>query len=426
MKARFEHIDDYVEQADVLLKDNFSDLREQAANDLRMFGFPAAKTEAWKYTSIKGLLKNVYTPAEKSTLSTEQVAPYLLEKAYSVVFVNGFYDAGLSSIDSTAISLLSISEATDLLGQLIPMQQAGFTALNSMLFQQGYYLSISASLDKPIHILHCATDVDDEQMIQQRNFITVAKNCHVEVLEQFIAFDSEQAYWRNIVTECIVAEKASLDYYKVSQEADNSSHTSFMVVQQAEQSIFNAFNADLSGKLLRHDLHTRLQAENARCQLNGVYLARGAQHIDSHTNIEHLHPYTFSQEYYKGIVDDKAHAVFNGRVLVAADAQKVDSAQKNSNLLLSNTAEIDTKPELEIYADDVKCAHGATVGQLDAGSVFYLQSRGIEKALAKKILTYGFAYEVIEMITNITIRDFIGAQLATWFVGDDQLKDIIQ
>jgi Fe-S cluster assembly protein SufD len=426
MKARFEHIEDYLEQAEALPQDKFVALREKAALALQHVGFPAAKTEAWKYTTVKKLLQQVYSPAKNKTINATKLAGFIMPNTQCIVFVNGRYYAEGSAFDSSAITLKPIMQAPEKLGDLTVMDKPGFTALNNALFQQGYYLQIHATVEKPLHILQFAIDLDADEMIQQHNLVEVLPGASVELVEHFIGFDETPAYWRNSVSEYYLSETAQLNYYRVVQEATEAFHTNAMVVEQLSKSNFKAFTADFSGKLLRNDLEVRLQKKDARCVLNGIYLVRGQQQVDNHTNIEHRHATTYSDEYYKGIVDDHAHAVFNGRVFVAEDAQKVDSAQKNSNLLLSKTAEIDTKPELEIYADDVKCAHGATVGQLSEASVFYLQSRGIDIDLAKKILTYGFAYEVVEKIEHELIRDFISKQLAIWFADDVGLKELIQ
>lgn len=419
MKANYKHIEDYLEQAETLQLAGFDALRQQAANDLQHFGFPTAKTESWKYTSVKSLLSEVYQVAEKETVALEDIKQFLLADAYSMVVVNGYVDTALSNIDTTAIKLTHLHNP----GQLVSTAQTGFTALNSLLFSEGYRLEVVGTLDKPLHILHVATQVDDE-VIYHRQQIALSAKARAEIIEQFVSLDSE-AYWRNSVSEITLAETALLNYAQLTQEENTAKHTGYMAVSLQKQSRFYHFSMDLSGQLIRHDLLVKLMAENASCDLQGLYLARDKQHVDNHTAIEHLHPHTFSNECYKGILNDKSHAVFNGRVLVAKDAQKVDSSQKNANLLLSNDCEIDTKPELEIYADDVKCAHGATVGQLDAKAVFYLQSRGIDQEMAEKLLTYGFAYDAVETIENKILHDFFTEHLASWFIDDAQLQRLM-
>lgn len=424
MKARFEHIDDYLAQAERLDSKTFASLRQQAASDLQQYGFPATKTEQWKYTSVKHLLADEFQAAGQASIATAMIEPYFLSNMDRIVVINGILSAEHTQL-SKGIIAQSINTAPEKLGKLIDEKRPGFTALNSLLFEHGYYLQITKSLTQPLQILNIVTDCDADEFVQQRNLIEISENAEADIIEQFIATSADE-YWRNSVTEVYLANSAKLSYHKLTQEAEQSSHVNYIAAQQAEKSELFLFNLDLTGKLIRNDVITRLQAENAHCEINGVYLARDKQHIDNHTSIEHLHSLTYSQEYYKGIIGDDAHAVFNGRVFVAQDAQKIDSAQQNKNLLLSSHAEIDTKPELEIYADDVKCAHGATVGQLDEKSVFYLQSRGIEAELAKKLLTYGFAHEVVETIESTAIRDVIQKALTDWFSADKQLEGLLQ
>ena len=350
------------------------------------------------------------------------------------VFVNGFYASELSNISDPSIVIVPISEAekqnTDTLetyfSKAVPTQQPGFTALNTLLFQQGYLLKVNGIVQKPLHILHVATGLASDEVIHSRNLIVLAENAAISIVEQYVALNNTKNYWRNNVSEVFLLVNAQLKYYKLQCEAEQAKHTDFIAVQQQRDSVFNTFNLDFGGKFVRNDLQTKLQAVGASCELDGLYLVTDAQHIDNHTAVEHLHPHTYSQEYYKGIISEKSHAVFNGRVLVAQDAQKIKSEQKNANLLLSNEADIDTKPELEIYADDVICAHGATVGQLSENSIFYLQARGLDENLAKKLLTYGFAYEVVEEISNVSIRDFITQYLANWFFHDKWLQELVQ
>lgn len=420
MKANFKHIEDYIEQAEnlnLLANDN---LRQQAANDLQQFGFPALKTERWKYTSAKALLRSPYQLAKVTSLSKSDIEQWLLADSYHCILVNGVFSEALSDLPE-GLQLEPINPTTSLLDTA----QTGFSTLNILLCPRVYQLTLSGNIAKPIQMLSIAANCADETIMQHLIF-DVQAEARADVLYQTIALDNASDYWRNNVCEVNIAENATFNFYQMQQESDAAKQTDYVIANQLKNSNFNHFNIDLGGQLVRHDIHTRLQAERATCIFNGLYMAHGKQHVDNHTTIEHLHRHTYSKEYYKGIVDEQAHAVFNGRVLVAQDAQKVDSAQKNANLLLSNECEIDTKPELEIYADDVKCAHGATVGQLDNSAVHYLQSRGIDVEIAKKLLTYGFANEVIETIEHNSIQQFIRNELAQWFATDQVLQELMQ
>ena len=431
-QARFQHIDDYLDRFVAQTPTGFSELRQQAALDLQHYGFPALKTESWKYTNAAPLLKQVYQTAEDRHIDKKDIASLLLADTHHIVFVNGFFHAELSNIDDPELTILPLDIAIadkrvkSYFGRAIPMQQTGFTALNTLLFPQAYLLQINAAISKPVQMLHIAVDLNAETAIHQRHLIILAENASVDLMQQHVSWRSSSAYWRNSASEIFLAADARLNHYKLQCEAKEAKHTDFISIEQAENSVCYNFNLDLGGQLVRNDLQTKLCAAQASCEFNGLYLTQQKQHIDNHTTIDHMHPHTYSKEYYKGILAGHSHAVFNGRVVVREDAQKIKSEQKNANLLLSNEAEIDTKPELEIYADDVICAHGATVGQLSEKAIFYLQSRGISEALAKKLLTYGFAYEVIEEIENTLIQKYIAQHLTMNFADDLILQELLR
>jgi Fe-S cluster assembly protein SufD len=214
-------------------------------------------------------------------------------------------------------------------------------------------------------------------------------------------------YFTNVVTEVELGENAAVDYYRLQEESSKAFHISGVHVRQDRDSRFDAHTVTLGSALVRNDVDVRLAAPGAHCELNGLYLAGGRQHVDTHTRVDHLQPHGTSNEFYKGILDGHARSVFNGKVIVHPDAQKTDARQSNKNLLLSVNAEADTKPELEIYADDVKCSHGATVGQLDADSVFYLRSRGLDETAARNLLTFAFAREIIEQVKVAPLRSYL-------------------
>lgn len=433
-RARFDKVEDYLEQFKQQPMLDLVKLRRQAATDLAFYGFPGLKTEAWKYTNSKPLLQHIYTPAADKKLDHNSLASLFLQNAYQLVFVNGFYHADLSTLNHQDVVILPLTLALKkylkqieaYLGKLVPLQQPGFAALNTMLFRNGYFLQINAVIDKPLHILHIKSGLDSEKVIYTRNLIMLQPHSTATVMEHYIALDDAGEYWRNNISEVVLFDQARLDYYKLQNEAKAAKHTDFIGIRQHAASCCQTFNLDLGGKLVRNDLQIQLTATGAECELNGLYLAKQGQHIDNHTAIEHTHGYTYAKEYYKGILAEKSRAVFNGRVMVHQDAQKIKSAQKNVNLLLANDAEVDTKPELEIYADDVICTHGATVGQLSQKAIFYLQSRGIDAVAAKKILTFAFAEEVVGKIKHDIVRQFIARQLATWFAKEEQPQEMRQ
>ena len=432
-RARFEHVDDYLEQFAQQADSSFAELRQQAAVALQHYGFPGLKTEDWKYTNVKPLLKEVYSTANDKTISKQEIDALVLENANQLVFINGFYHAELSNFIDNNFIILPICEAYKKYQSLVenyfstaaPMQQAGFTALNTLLFKNGYFLQIKTTPKQPLHILHISTDLKEET-IHSRNLLLLEKSVTVNIVEQYLSLSVKNNYWCNSVSEIFLMDNSQLNYYKLQAEALQAQHTNFIAIKQARDSVFNSFNFDFGAKLVRNDLQTTLQEPGASCDFSGLYLSRGQQHIDNHTMVDHAQAHTYSREYYKGILADASRAVFNGRILVQQDAQRIRSEQKNDNLLLSNEAEVDTKPELEIYANDVICAHGATVGQLDEKSIFYLQARGLDENSARKLLTYGFAYEMVEKIKDETIRAFITQYLAVWFADDQWLQELVQ
>ena len=432
-RARFEQIDDYLEQFAQQSDSSFTEFRQQAAAALQQYGFPGLKTEDWKYTNVKPLLKQVYPTASDKSISKQQIDALILEDANQLVFVNGFYHEELSNFIDDNFIILPICEAykehqslvKNYFATAVPMQQTGFTALNTLLFKNGYFLQIKATPKYPLHILHISTDLKEEA-IHSRNLLLLEKNVVVNIVEQYVSLSVKNNYWCNSISEIFLLDNSQLNYYKLQAETLQAQHTNFIAVKQARDSIFNSFNFDFGAKLVRNDLQATLQAPGASCDFSGLYLTRGQQHVDNHTMVDHAQQHTYSHEYYKGILADESRAVFNGRILVRQDAQKIHSEQKNDNLLLSNKAEIDTKPELEIYANDVICAHGATVGQLNEKSIFYLQARGLDENLARKLLTYGFAYEVLEKIKDENIRSFITQHLAVWFANDQWLQELVQ
>ena len=430
--ARFDKVADYLEQFDKQPAPDLAKLRQQAATDLASYGFPGLKTETWKYTNARSLLQHVYMPAMDKKLDRNRLTSLFLQNAHQLVFVNGFYHAELSNLNHKDVVILPLTlalkkygrEIEAHLGKLVPSQQPSFTALNTMLFRNGYFLEINTVLDKPLHILHIGSELKAEEVSHTRNLIMLQPNSRASIIEHYIALDDTSEYWRNNVSEMVLFTRAQLDYYKLQNEAKAAKHTDFITICQHAESCCQTFNLDLGGKFVRNDLQIQLAAAGAECELNGLYITKQGQHIDNHTAIEHAHTHTYAKEYYKGIVAGKSRAVFNGRVLVQQDAQKIKSAQKNANLLLANDAEVDTKPELEIYADDVSCTHGATVGQLSRKAILYLQSRGIDTLLAKKILTFAFAHEVIGTIKHDLVHKFIAQHLSIESYKDNHLHGV--
>ncbi|MGB4498993.1 MAG: Fe-S cluster assembly protein SufD [Methylococcaceae bacterium] len=389
-----------------------NDIRTQAAAQFEKTGFPASNLEDWRYTNVSAIAKKEFSIAK----FIEDVDFEAVESgsAFHFVFVDGYFHEGLSNLPED-ITVCSINDAlknhADLLqakfNQAIN-QTHGFIDFNTANFTDGLFVHIpkNAILEKPLQIIHIATQ---EAILPTRHVVILDENAKAELIEMFVS-PEKNAYLTNSVAEIFVGENADLTLYKVQQEGENAYHFGGTYVQQEKHARFTHHNFALGSLLARNDIVSDLKTA-AECEFNGLFLGSGKQHLDNLTRINHIESHGISREFYKGILNDQAKGVFQGRIVVAENAQKIDSQMNNRNLLLSNEAEIDTKPQLEIYADDVKCAHGVTVGQLDEKSIFYLQSRGIDEETAKHILTFAFANEMVEKVENEALKTVLQATL---------------
>ncbi len=298
------------------------------------------------------------------------------------------------------------------LGQAVAVSEHNLIAFNNAWFGDGVVIEFAAKqqLDKPLQILHVVTKLD--ALAATRNVFIVNDQAEAEIIETYVG--SVESYFTASVNECWLGRNAGLTLYKVQLEADKVQHFGGSYVKQAADSRFVHHNFALGGLLARTDVHSDLDAA-AECSLNGLFVGGKRQHLDNHTRINHLKPHGISREFYKGVLDQRARGVFQGRVVVVEDAQRTDSEMNNRNLLLSSDAEVDTKPQLEIYADDVKCSHGVTVGQLEEKSVFYLQSRGVDEESARNILTFAFANEMVDRVDNAELKALLLEQLLARF-----------
>jgi Fe-S cluster assembly protein SufD len=382
-----------------------NNLRQQAATQFEQTGFPSNRLEDWRYTNVSEIAKKEFSVAK----FVEDVDFDAVESgsAFHFVLVDGYFREELSNLPEN-LTVCSINDAlknhTDLLqanfNQAIS-QSHGFIEFNTANFTDGLFLHLAENveLEKPLQIIHIATQ---EAILPTRHVVILETNAKATLIEMFVS-PEKNAYLTNSVAEIFVGKNADLTLYKVQQEGENAYHFGGTYVQQNNSSKFTHHNFAFGSLLARSDIFSDLK-KAAECELNGLYLGSKKQHLDNLTRINHIESHGISREFYKGILNDKAKGVFQGRIIVAEDAQKIDSQMNNRNLLLSNEAEIDTKPQLEIYADDVKCAHGVTVGQLDEKSIFYLQSRGIDEETAKHILTFAFANEMVEKVENEVLK----------------------
>ncbi len=388
-------------------------LRETGLASLLDTGFPTLRQEDWKYTSVAAIAQarfQLVAPAS-AELTTAQIDRWCLPDTHRLVFVNGRYQPKASCIGALSAGVSLSSLAQSLAQDPEPLQAmletapnpSGFTALNAAFMADGAVIRLAAgaALDWPVHLLFISTQ--PELAVQTRNLVLAGAGSRVSVIEQHVAIGADTGF-TNTITSLVAEREAEIEHHKLQQESLKAFHIAAVHADLRYGSRFTSRAFALGAGLARTDVAVGLNAERASCELDGLYVTGGRQHIDHHTRIDHAQPYGTSREFYKGVLAGASHAVFNGRVIVHPHAQHTDAYQANRNLLLSENAEVDTKPQLEIFADDVKCSHGATVGQLDPAQVFYLRSRGLDDAAARALLVFAFAAEVIERVQIAPLR----------------------
>lgn len=384
--------------------------RESSMAQFAATGIPGVHEEEWKYTNLRNLKNKSFEVPQPQAPGESPGALIDIEAAgddsYALVFMNGVYSQDLSTPpgQESGVAVLDIASAIesraaeleDLLGKIAPAGFQVFSSLNNALFSQGAYVHVSsqAQLDKPLYLLYLGAGTDTPFMVHPRNLFRIEAGGKIDIIEDYSGA-CETEYFCNPVTEIFAAKDSTVGFYKVVREGPGATHVSNLGVHQEEQSSFTASTYCLGGKTIRNDVVAHLDGENIECTLNGLAVGNEDQHIDNHTRIIHAKPNCNSWEIYKSILSDRSHGVFNGKIFVAQDAQKTDAKQTNQSLLLSDSAVMDSKPELEIYADDVKCTHGATVGQLDEEGMFYLRSRGIPENRARDLLVFAFASDLV-------------------------------
>jgi len=400
-------------------------LRYEALAKFSARGFPSPREEEWRYTNVSVIEKKLFAPAASITASDVDrnwLKSYQLQDAWSVVLVDGHFSAEFSVLEGLpeTVSIMNMADALvkqpdtleKYINRAVNNDEHSFVAFNTAWFTDGLFVHIPAKqvLEKPVQVLHVATRAD--VLTTTRTVIIADEMADAKIIETFAGLDN--AYLSAAVTEVFVGANADVTLYKMQCESDKAYHFGGTYVKQSRDARFTHHNFAFGGLLARSDIHTDLD-HASECELNGLYLGVKRQHIDNHTRINHLKPHGISRELYKGVLDDRARGVFQGRVIVAEDAQKTDSQMNNRNLLLSDDAEADTKPQLEIYADDVKCGHGVTVGQLDEKSIFYLQSRCIDEETARNMLTFAFANEMVDKIKIKGLHDRVLEQVLVRF-----------
>jgi Fe-S cluster assembly protein SufD len=409
-------------------------IRKAAIARFAADGFPSTKNEDWRFTRIRPILQHDFRLLEKPSsngLSVAQLGEMSFPDAGCVrlVFLNGHFVGGLSSMNDLpqGLHVATLREAIDTdratvqrhLAEHDGTSQSPFVALNTGYLLDGAFVHIAknALIDKPIHLVFVsAASSNGGVMSHPRNLIVADEGSSATVIESYVG-PPGAVYFTNAVTEASIGDNADIEHYRVQKESQSAFHMASLSARLGRDSRFDTDYVSMGGGLVRNDVITVLDGEGIDCRLDGLYVATGHQHVDNHTNIEHTKPHCESHEMYKGILGGRAKGVFNGKIHVHPDAQKTDAKQSNGCMLLSDDAQINTNPQLEIYADDVKCTHGATVGQIDENAVFYLRSRGIAASDARHMLVHAFANEVLERIKVEPLRERLAADLFAWLAA---------
>jgi Fe-S cluster assembly protein SufD len=401
------------------------DLRTNAKKALENLEFPTSRTEYWKYTRIGKIINKTYGIQHEASDANIDISSYLIPglDADVVVLVNGFFRADLSTIETAnGLKISSLKKVIqesdgfikDHLGAIAKTETELFTALNTLCFTDGVYIDLAknAVIEKPIHILNITNS--DQLISNTRTIVKAHDNSAVKIIESFVNLQGEESFTNN-VSEFFLNPNSQVEYNKIQNKEGNSYQISNEQVYQRKDSNFTINTITLQGTLIRNNLNIEVQGEGCETNLNGIYLGEAKNHIDNHTMVDHLKPNCNSNEVYKGILDDQSVGVFNGKVFVRRDAQKTNAFQQNNNILLTDDAVINSKPELEIYADDVKCSHGCTIGQLDDEALFYLRARGVSKRSAINMMITAFVKDALDRVSVPALKAYIDTEIDTRF-----------
>ena len=403
--------------------DPIHDLRRTAFNHLLEKGFPTKREEEWRFTDINPILSESFTLADSDNIANIKKSDiaHLTFKNWSgpmLVFIDGHFaehlsdmNAGQSGLTINSLDFVLKNDQKSLLDTFVEFEtysENAFSALNTAFIKDGAVIKLEKNViaDKPIHLLYISTKQNKPQLINPRNLIYLSENSQAALVESHFNLNDGE-YFNNPVTEIRIAENARLNHIRIQNESGMAFHIGSIFVDQKQNSHYFSTSLTFGGKIARNNIYTKLDGEGIESILNGLYMGHGDQLLDNHTFIDHAKPRCESHELYQGILTDNANGVFSGKIMVHPDAQKTDAKQSNNCLLLSDEARINSKPQLEIYADDVRCTHGATVGQLNEEGIFYLRSRGISEQQAKNILTYAFVEQVIEGIGIASVRNYV-------------------
>ncbi len=407
----------------------FNQLRQEGLTRLNQMSFPSTKDEEWKYTNISSLLQRTYQfPTQTTLLETEEFQTYTDTDSILIVFINGQFSAQYSRLSKvpTGVTVTSLAETLrnnngvplqKILTTYDAQQESIFALLNKIMLKDGPIITLADNTICPdlIHVVHVTSPSQKEIITCPRSLISIGKSAQANVLESHICLNDNDIYFTNAVTDIALGENATLYYCKAQKESSKAFHINATRVAQERDSTFHSFVLTTGGQITRNNLDISLNGEGCSAFLNGLYAPYDTQLVDNHTSVDHRYPNSTSNQLYKGILNHAARGIFNGKIIVRSIAQKTNSYQLNKNLLLGKDCRMDTKPQLEISADDVKCTHGATIGQLNEEELFYLQTRCIPKKMAVKILAEGFINDIIERISSKEIRLKLNALLMPAF-----------
>ena len=400
-----------------------TDLERNAFNAFNREGIPTLRNEEWKYTRIGSVFNKEYAfnpEAIATPLSKVELADVRLpgnENATELVFINGIYAADLSAIRTDALVVISLEEAAkneykdivrENLGHSSKYIKDGLHALNSAFLQEGVFIHVKRNqvIEQPIIIYHVIDARSNNILSQPRLLIHIAESAQAEFVTNYTTLGASDSF-TNEVTEVVVEQNAIVEFYKIQNDIPSANQVNTTHFRQIAKSVVHTVAISLNGGIVRNNLNIVMEADHCESDLHGLYFLRGNTHVDNHTVVDNVKPNCLSNELYKGIIDDSATAVFNGKIFVQKDAQKTNAFQSNKNIILSDDASVNTKPQLEIFADDVKCSHGCTIGQLDETALFYLKSRGISADAAESLLVHAFAIDVLDHIKSEPVRNYV-------------------
>ena len=404
------------------------ELREDAFERFCQMGFPTTKNEDWRFTNVSAISQGSFrlSPDAHQPISHADLQPYHIPgTAGRLVFVNGRFAPELSDLSSLPAGVKAGSLAAEIinnpesiephLGRYINFGRDGFSALNTAFIEDGGYVFLPRRtiVEAPIHLLFISATDGSPAMAHPHTLIVAEDETQAGIVEDYVSFGNG-AFFSNVVTELVAGENAVLSHYLIEREDQQAYNVSTLRLQQARSANVSSHSVLLGGALVRNNVHPVLAGEGGECLINGLFIGNGRQHMDNYMLVEHASPHCSSRQFYNGILDGSSHGVFHGRIIVHKDAQKTDAKQTNRNLLLSDNAQIDTKPQLEIYADDVKCTHGATIGQIEENALFYMRSRGIDEAGARRLLLFAFASESLQRMKSDSVREYLENVIRQW------------